>query len=132
VGEAGPEATGLRVLVVSDDARVREEARFGFPPEATVTFAIDTRQASPALEGQRPSIVVVDMQTGNAGGYAMARNIAETSRLARVPVLILLERDHDAWLAKAAGATAYRTKPLHPGQLARDATALAASSPGPG
>jgi DNA-binding response OmpR family regulator len=115
----------VKVLLVSDDIHLREEARFAFASEVTVSFALDSRGALRTLEREEPSVVVVDMQTGNAGGYAMARDMAETTRFANVPLLILLERDQDAWLARKAGATAFRTKPLRPGQLAREVMTLA-------
>jgi uncharacterized protein YecT (DUF1311 family) len=67
------------------------------------------------------------MQTGNAGGYALARHMSESEALARIPTLILLQRTQDAWLATRSGATASCTKPLAPGQLAREAVALARS-----
>jgi two-component system phosphate regulon response regulator PhoB len=119
-GEAGT----LSVLVVSDDPLVREDARYGFPAGVDVSFALDARDAADALRESTPSVVVVDMQTGNAGGYALARYMAESEALSRVPTLILLQRSQDAWLAARSGATACRTKPLQPGQLAREVLAL--------
>ncbi|MFN2489811.1 MAG: response regulator [Actinomycetota bacterium] len=112
------------VLVVSDDPLVRDDARYGFPVGIAVSFAVDSRDAARLLEEERPSVVVVDMQTGNAGGYSLARHMAESAQLDSVPILILLERDQDRWLARKAGASAYRTKPLRPGELARQTLAL--------
>jgi CheY-like chemotaxis protein len=107
-----------RILVVSDDPLVREQARFGFPAGVAVSFADDARDAIRSLRDEQPAAVVVDMQTGSAGAVALLRDMAQTPRLARIPTLVLLQRDQDAWLAQTAGATAYRTKPLGPGRLA--------------
>jgi CheY-like chemotaxis protein len=115
------------VLVVSDDPIVREQARFGFPAGVRVSFANDSRDAWTSLRAERPTLVVVDMQTGNAGGYGLSRDMAQTERLRAVPVLILLERAVDAWLAHEAGASAYLTKPLGPAELPRAVTSLLAS-----
>ena len=115
----------LYVLVVSDDPHVREEARYGFSKGSKVSFANDAREAWPLLRGERPSVVVVDMQTGNAGGYALARSLSESSHLAGVPVLILLERSQDDWLARTAGASMFRVKPLRPGELVTTTQELA-------
>lgn len=112
----------LRVLVVSDDPFVREAARFGFPEGVEVSFAQDARDVR-AVPGSEPSVVVVDMRTGNAGGYALAKDLAESSP--RVPVLIVLERNQDRWLAQTAGAASHCTKPLRPGELVRRVMALA-------
>jgi DNA-binding response OmpR family regulator len=108
---------------VTDDPLVREAARFGFPSGVEVTFAHDARAVGSAEGDAGPSVVVVDMQTGNAGGYALAKDIAESS--SGVPVLILLQRDQDRWLAHSAGAAAHCTKPLRPGVLVRQVLALA-------
>ena len=116
------------ILVVSDDDHVRDEARFGMPADVAVALAIDSREAAKLLEQRPPALVVVDMQTGNAGGYALTRDIAQSPRLARTPVLILLERVQDVWLARNAGAAAYRVKPLGPGELARAVGALLAQA----
>ncbi len=121
-------ARSLHVVVVSDDPHIRDEARYGFPKDWTLSFADDAREVWPALRGDRPSVVVVDMQTGNAGGYAMARSMSESTSLREVPVLILLERPQDAWLARTAGASTYRVKPLQPGELAATTRRLAAQN----
>ncbi len=89
------------------------------PAGFDVEFAIDAREASRVLERRPPSLVVVDMQTGNAGGYALMRYVAEARHLPHIPVLVLLERAQDAWLARIAGAAASRVKPLAPGELER-------------
>jgi CheY-like chemotaxis protein len=109
----------MHVLVVSDDIVVRDQARWAFPAGVTVSFAVDSRDAWQQLQQRAPSVVVVDMQTGNAGGYGLTRDMSEDENLARVPVVILLEREQDEWLARSSGATAYRTKPIATGDLVR-------------
>jgi DNA-binding response OmpR family regulator len=122
--EAQPEGSPRSVLVVTDDERVRTEARFGAPAGVEVVTAEDAREATRVLESLHPAAVVVDMQTGNAGGFSLARTLSESPRLSNIPVLILLERAQDAWLARTAGARAIATKPLPPGELARRITEL--------
>ena len=111
-------------LIVSDDARVREDVVDGFGPDWTVHLSADARDAQEQMRTFTPEIVVVDMRTGNAGGYALTRDMAQDGRLDGVPVMILLERPQDAWLAKSAGATLIRTKPITAEQLLRDARSL--------
>jgi CheY-like chemotaxis protein len=117
VAEAEPGAARQKLVVVTDDTHVREAARFCFPSNVSVSFALDSRDASKLLDREIPSVVVVDMQTGSAGGYALAREMAETPRLANVPIVMLLEREQDAWLARIAGAAAHRVKPVVPDDL---------------
>lgn len=121
------EGSPLHVVIVSDDPHVREDARFSLPTDVAVTFARDATRASEALESEQPTVVVVDMQTGNAGGYALAREMAESSHLRNVPIIILLERAQDAWLAERAGASAHCVKPLRPGELSDTVMRFAAS-----
>ena len=126
---ADPEGeSSWSVLVVSDDERVQEQARFGFPADVRVGTASDAGDALARMEKERPSVVVVDLRTGNAGGFDLSRAMKQTSGLGDIPVLILLERPQDAWLARQAGAIAWRVKPLAPGEIARAAQELVPTS----
>ena len=121
------EAQRQRVLVVSDDPFIREEAKFGFPQEIDVELAWDAREALTLARAQIPSVVVVDIRTGSAGGFSLSRELKQVTALENVPVLMLLEREQDSWLAKQAGAVAYRTKPLDTTLLVEDALSLVAN-----
>lgn len=121
---ASADERGASILVVSDDPLVREQARYGFSEGISISFVLDAREVPEALTIHEPSIVVVDMQTGNAGGFSLCREMAESGDHAGVPILMLLERPQDSWLARSAGATAFLVKPLGPGALAREVYSL--------
>jgi DNA-binding response OmpR family regulator len=108
-----PEQGPKRLLVVSDDRKVREELRYGLPADFEVDLATDAREAWTHMSETIPWAVVVDLQTGSAGGYGLARDMSENARLAHVPVVMLLERSQDEWLAKQAGAAACLVKPVN-------------------
>jgi DNA-binding response OmpR family regulator len=112
--------TNLSILVVTDSPHVRAELEFGVPADMEASFARDSREAMKAMADKTPSAVVVDLQTGSAGGYGLARDMEADERLARVPIAILLERDQDAWLAHQAGARLFRTKPVEAVRLFSD------------
>ena len=114
------------VVVVSEDVHLRDEASFGLQAGLRVEFARDSAEAFDLMRGALPAAVVVDIQTGNAGGLVLAKEMSQNPRLSSIPVLVLLDRDHDRWLARASGARDVRTKPLHPGQLGRELTSLIA------
>jgi DNA-binding response OmpR family regulator len=119
----------MRVLVVSDDPQVREQARFGFSNEVEVELAREARDAWSNLSGSElPDVVVVDLQTGSAGGFSLAKQMRENRRLADIPILVLLEREADGWLARKSGAEAWRVKPLGGAELVRETLALAPRS----
>ena len=115
----------LNVLVVTDDSELVHKATFGFPNAVTIRVAGDAREALALMRENVPSVAVVDIQTGSAGGIALARDMASDGRLASVPILMLLERVEDEWLAKHLGAQLVRTKPIETTQLVRDTLELA-------
>jgi chemosensory pili system protein ChpA (sensor histidine kinase/response regulator) len=110
----------LDVMVVTDDPMVRGEVEFGLPDGTVVHFARDAREAWAQLEERTPSAVVVDLHAGSAGGFALARDMSYDARFSNIPVVILLDRSHDGWLARQAGASLYRIKPVDAVELARD------------
>jgi DNA-binding response OmpR family regulator len=120
-------ASTLRVLVVSEDPLIREEAEFGFPTGVEIDFASDAREAFRKLEARVPDVLVVDIQTGSAGGFSLATEMNQRARMRDVPILMLLERTQDAWLANQAGAARHRVKPLETPDLVADVLELAAS-----
>lgn len=112
------------VLVVSDDPDVRQELEYGWPAGVRVIGAGDAREALTLLQGVIPEVVVADLQAGSAGGYGLARDIRSAKRLADVPVMMLLERPQDDWLARQAGAQAWRVKPVETTELVASSLAL--------
>ena len=118
-------ASPLRVLVVSEDPGVLEEAEFGFPIGVEIEFANDAREAIRMIEKQVPDVLVVDIQTGSAGGFSLAKEMNQRSRSKDVPILMLLERSQDAWLANQAGAARHRVKTLETTDLVADVLELA-------
>ena len=117
----------LSILVVTDDPALRSELEYGVPASMQTEFARDAREALEAMSKKTPSAVVVDLQTGSAGGYGLAREMGLDDRLAQIPIVILLERDQDAWLARQAGARLYLTKPINASSLFEDLRELASA-----
>lgn len=123
------ETTAIRVLVVSDDPQIIEESRFAFPADVSVESVRDSREAKARLVDPGCDIVVVDLQTGSAGGYDLSKDMQYTGDAPSIPVLLLLDRAQDAWLAKQSGASAYLVKPLDAGELARSVLELCSARP---
>jgi len=119
----------IRALVVTDQEPVRAALRYGFPDDIEVSFVLDSREALRSLPEIAPSVVVVDLQTGSAGGYGLARDMSADVRWARVPVIMLLERDQDAWLARQAGARIAITKPVAAGRIIEGIRAVVDAAP---
>jgi DNA-binding response OmpR family regulator len=123
-GEKTASSESIAVLVVSDDARVGEEIGYGSPASVKAEIVADSRAAWATLQHLSPQVVVVDIQTGSAGGYGLARDMRADTRFSETPILMLLERDQDGWLAKQAGATSWRTKPVEISTLVGDVLSL--------
>lgn len=77
-----------------------------------------------------PDLVIVDMQMQNMGGMAVCLELGlEESYLdiPHVPVLMLLDRRPDVFLARRSGAEGWLVKPLDPIRIRRATRALLAS-----
>jgi DNA-binding response OmpR family regulator len=74
-----------------------------------------------------PALAVLDLQIGNMGGMATSMALrldAGAGRLPAVPILMLLDRADDIFLAKRSEADGWMVKPLDAFRLRRAATAL--------
>jgi DNA-binding NarL/FixJ family response regulator len=74
-----------------------------------------------------PDIVVADCQIQNMGGIAICHDLKleeSGNRIPHVPVLLLLDRRADVFLAKRCGAEGFLIKPLDPIRLRKAVEAL--------
>ena len=118
----------IDLLVVTDDPRVQEELRYALPTGFSAKFTADARSAWKQLQTGVPDVVVVDIQTGSAGGYGLTMDMGTRPEFAKVPVIMLLERAHDSWLAKQAGAVSFVCKPVAATSLVRACMEAVSSS----
>jgi DNA-binding response OmpR family regulator len=66
----------------------------------------------------RPDVIVADEIASRAGAFALAKELRDDQDPYRGVIVILLERKHDAWLARWSGADAWFVKPADPFELA--------------
>jgi DNA-binding response OmpR family regulator len=111
------------VLIVSDAASVREEVRSAIvDPDATVREIEQGRHLLAEVSDRVPDLAVIDLQIGNMGGMAacLELRLEESSdRLPHVPVLMLLDRRADVFLARRSQADGWIVKPLEPLRLGK-------------
>lgn len=111
------------VLVVSDADWVRNEVRAALiGPGFQVVEVSRGQDVREAVARQNPDLVIVDMQISNMGGVAVTIDLRleeSADRLGHVPVLLLLDREADRFLAHRAGAEAMLLKPVDAGTLRR-------------
>jgi DNA-binding response OmpR family regulator len=66
----------------------------------------------------RPNVIVADEIASRAGAFALAKHLRDAADPYTGVIVILLERKHDAWLARWSGADAWFVKPVDPFELA--------------
>ena len=119
----------MRTIVVASDApSVRAEivAVVGEPGTSIVELSSGYAVAG-AVAQDSPDLVVVDLQMGNMGGMAVCLDLRleeSYGKLPHVPVLMLLDRRADVFLAKRSGAEGWLVKPLDPIRVRRATSAL--------
>ncbi|HEX2064553.1 MAG TPA: response regulator [Acidimicrobiales bacterium] len=121
------------VLVATDADWVAEEVAAAVAgPGVTVRRVRAGRDVLPTIEDRLPDLVVLDLQIGNMGGMAtcMAIRLEEgVGRLPHLPVLMLLDREPDVFLARRSAADEWMIKPLQPLKLRRVMTRLMERGP---
>jgi DNA-binding response OmpR family regulator len=116
------------VLIASDAAWVRDEVEVVLSgPDDVVRHVTTGTAVLPAVREQVPDLVVLDLQIGNMGGMATSLDLRleeGAGRLPHVPILMLLDRRPDVFLARRSEADGWLVKPLDPIRLRRAITAL--------
>jgi DNA-binding NarL/FixJ family response regulator len=109
-------------VVVAADARwvLEEVASVLSGPDDVVREINAGALVLPAVKARKPDLVVLDLQIGNMGAVATCMDLRleeSGGRLEHVPVLLLLDRRADVFLARRADAEGWLVKPLDPIRL---------------
>jgi len=105
------------ILVVADEQWVVNDVRAVLSDGSyAVTEVADPRQAAERALADGAHVVITDMQVGSMGGMAVTRAIRAIGEQAP-PVIILLDRDSDGFLARRAGAAGWVRKPFSAPEL---------------
>jgi DNA-binding response OmpR family regulator len=106
------------VVIAERDPYELQALRAAFEaPDCEVLAGYDGKVALTLTRERHPEAVVVSSSLGAMGGFAVAREIKTSTDSGEIPepqVVVLLERDADAWLAKWSRADAWVTKPVDP------------------
>jgi signal transduction histidine kinase/CheY-like chemotaxis protein len=125
-----PALTGVRVLVVDDDADARDLVRAVLGQSgADVVTASSTLEALDALQRARPHVLVSDLSMPGDDGYALLHRVRALGldREGRVPAVALtaFARAEDRARALAAGYAVHVSKPVEPAKLVEVVARLA-------
>ena len=112
-------AAMLRILVVDDDAVLRDRLRELFATHFDVSDAADGEAALRCARRVRPDLVVSDLLMPRLDGLELLRALRADACLRDVPLILLSERADSADEIRAldAGADRFLLKPLDPGVL---------------
>ena len=104
------------ILLVTDSSWVSNEVRSAIlEPTTTLTVVTDPRTVIDAAAEAVPTVYLVDMQVGSMGGMAITRTIKGAALKGEIvdnPVVLLLDRTADEFIAKRAGADNWVVKPF--------------------
>ncbi len=110
-----------RVLVVADTSWVRNDVHAALSaPGYELSDESEPARAAQAAAENDVEVAVVDLQVGSMGGMAIARSLRAATELddgPDVPVVMLLDRRADAFLARRAGAGGWVQKPFTASEL---------------
>lgn len=117
-----------RVLIVSDLPHLRSEIRSMIEAPAII---VDELSDGAAVRGwvatQECDLIITDLQIGSMGGMAITidlRHEESYGAAPHVPVLMLLDRRADVFLARRSGAEGFVVKPLDAVRVRRAVRAL--------
>ena len=118
-----------RVLLATDADWIHEDIDAAIAGDDIEVLRVHTGvEVLPAIKAGRPDLVILDLQIGNMGGMATCMEIRLDESIDRidyaVPVLMLLDREADIFLAERCAADGWLVKPLDSFRLRRAATAL--------
>lgn len=109
------------MLLVSDASWVHNDVSASLDmPGTRIVVEEDPRAASNAAAQHMPGVYLVDMQVGSMGGMAITRQLREAIHAGTIPagaIVMLLDRQADAFIAKRAGADGWVVKPFTAQQL---------------
>jgi len=116
------------IVVASDAPSVRAEVIGALEDSDKEFLEVSEGPAvARAVDEYEPDLVVADLQMGNMGGIAVCMDLRleeSYGNLPHVPVLLLLDRRADVFLARRSDAEGWLVKPLDPLRLKRAAQAL--------
>jgi DNA-binding response OmpR family regulator len=120
------------ILIATDSAAVYDEVRSVVSaPGTTVRWVRRGEDVREEMNLNPADLAIVDSQIGTMGGIAVALDLrleADAGRLEDRPVLLVLDRRPDVFMARRSGAEGWILKPLDPIRLRKAVAALLAGA----
>jgi DNA-binding response OmpR family regulator len=121
------------ILIATDDDATFDEVDAAIADDRTYVQRVRAgRDVRPAVHELEPDLVICDLQIGNMGGVATALDLRLEEGAGRMdsrPIMLLLDRADDLFVARRSGADDWVFKPLDSLSLRRTAESLLATAP---
>lgn len=118
----------MHILLATDADWIVDEITAALGgPTTMFTVCREGRAVSDVVRTRTPDLAVLDLQIGSMGGMAVAMGLRldeSGGTLDHVPIVMLLDREADIYLAKRSGADAWLIKPLDSLRLKRAVKAV--------
>ena len=118
------------ILIATDSRAVFDELRSVVEDgETSVRWLRRGEDVRESMNARPADLAILDAQIGAMGGVAVALDLrleADAGRLEPRPVLLVLDRRPDVFMARRSGAEGWIVKPLDPIRLRKAVTALLA------
>jgi len=128
------DATGLKVLIVEDEAAQREMLLYNFDDAGYRTFtAVDGEEGLLIAREESPHLIVLDWMMPGLSGIELCRQLKRYPETRGIPILMLTARDEEADKVRGldSGADDYLVKPYSIAELlARVRAMLRRAEPG--
>lgn len=121
---------GVHILIATDADWIVDEVTAALGgPKTSFTVVHEGHAVAKVVGECEPDLVVTDLQVGTMGGMAITMSLRldeSAGTLPHVPVVMLLDRAADVYLAQRCDAEAWLIKPLDALRLQRAAQAATA------
>ncbi len=111
--------TGRSILIVEDNAGIRDYIRSLLAPDYDVTVANDGQEAMEMLQLRMPDMIVSDIVMPRKDGFALCAEVKHSGQYAHIPVVLLTAKSDLANRIHGldSGADGYVSKPFDPAYL---------------
>lgn len=108
------ETDSLLVLVIEDNADIREYIASSLSEKYTVITAANGDEGLQKAQEKIPNIIISDVMMPGIDGIELCRSVKEDIRTSHIPVILLTAKDtiHDKEKGYESGADSYITKPF--------------------
>ncbi len=125
--DAGRERIRQKILVVEDEADIRELLRYSLTQEGfAVEEAADGAEALDRIMRRAPDLVLLDLMLPRMSGLELCRRLRANAETAQIPVIVVTAKsaEVDRVLGLEMGADDYVVKPFSPREVVARVKAL--------